>query len=272
MTEPNPNPVDGPVEILIVTYWKDFPWLVYCLRLIQKFCRGFQGVTVVLPRRDLEKMITVVSPHVPSGPLRIVLRTFDEMDGKGMLHHMVMMAKADELLPFGTKYVLTCDADCMFRMPTNPEHYFWNDKPYYIIRSWASLTTEDPRNPGSKVVSDCLQWKGPTDAQVGFDTEIFGMCMNTVVFPIDFFPKYRAHVEKVHHKSFAEVILGGRNEFPQTSMDFTAMGACAHRFMRERWHWFDVERPPYPVDRKQAFWSHGGLTEDARNQIEGLLR
>ncbi len=225
--------------------------------------------TLVVPAKDYDKLLeTLGGSKLP----RVNISPFDEIPGKGMLQHMVMMAEAEKLVPARTKYVLTCDADCMFRMPTTPEHYFCDDKPYCIVRSWASLTTEDPRRPGSKVVSDCMQWKPPTDRQVGFDTPIFGMCMNTIVFPIDFFPAYRAHVESVHRRPFAEFMLDGRNEFPQSNMDFTAMVAYAHRHMHDRFRWFDAESPPYPVDRKQAYWSHGGITPEIREQIESFLK
>lgn len=263
---PNPNPVDGPVEILIVTYSKDMPWLHYCLRSIRRHCAGFQGVTVAHPNHESK----LFGPLVKEFDIR--LHGYDEVPGKGMLGHMVKMAEADLFLPAPTKYVLTCDADCIFRMPTTPEHYFWNDKPYYIIRTWKSLTTENPFSPGSKIVSDCHQWKSPTDRQLGFDTPIFGMCMNTVVFPIDFYDKYRARIERVHHRKFESFMLDGRNEFPQSNMDFTAMGAFAHRYMHDRWHWFDVEHPPYPIDRKKAYHSHSGFTPAILEEIEGLIR
>lgn len=265
MREPNPNPVDGPTELLIVTHYKDFAWLVYALRCAQKYLRGFQGITVAFPLHEEERFRPLLDQF------NVRLFPYPEIPGKGMLQHMVMMASADQFLPSTTKYVLTCDADCMFRMPTTPEHYFWNDKPYCIIRSWASLTTEDPRNPGSKVVSDCLMWKAPTDRQLGFDTPIFGMCMNTIVFPIDFFSKYRQHIESVHKRDFQSFMLDGQNAWPQSNMDFTAMVAYAHRYMNERFHWFDVERPPYPEDRKKAYWSHGGLLPDIVREIEGFL-
>jgi hypothetical protein len=95
--------------------------------------------------------------------------------------------------------------------------------------------------------------------------------MNTIVFPIDFFPSYRAHVELVHSRPFEEFMLDGRNEFPQSNMDFTAMVAYAHRYMHDRFRWFDVESPPYPEDRKKAFWSHGGLTPEIKSEIESML-
>lgn len=262
----NPNPVDGPLEILIVTYVKDIGWLEFCLRSIEKFCRGFARVIVAHPVHQSEPFGLLAKRF------NIHLHPYREVPHKGMLQHMVKMSEAEKIVLPSTKYVLTCDADCIFRMETTPEHYFWDDKPYYIYRTWASLTTEDPRNPGSKVVSDCAQWKGPTDRQLGFDSEIYGMCMNTVVFPVEFYPKYRAHIETVHHRSFAQFMLDGRNEFPQSNMDFTAMGAFAWHRMRERWHWFNVETPPYPEDRKRAYWSHGGITPEIRDEIEGVLK
>jgi len=265
MTEPNPNPVDGPVEVLIVTHAKDFDWLVMALKCAQRHLRGFQGITVVYPHHQRENFAPLLDQF------DVKLHGFDEIPGKGFLQHEIMLASGDLFLPTTTKYVLTCDADCMFRMPTTPEHYFWNNKPYCIVRSWESLTTEDPQRPGSKVVSDCLMWRDPTNHQLGFSTPIFGMCMNTVVFPMDLFPKYRAHIAKVHPEGFERFMLSGRNEWPQDRMDFTAMVSYAYKHMPERFHWFDTEKPPYPVDRKRAYWSHGGIHEDIRKEIEGFL-
>jgi hypothetical protein len=287
MTNDAMTTVDGPVEILIVTYGtptvrcsgkvvSDFDWLVYCLRSIQKFCRGFSGVTVAVPEHERAGLDAVLK-CVPDAPLRIQVRTFDEPRGKGMLNHMAMMASADQLVPEGTKYVLHMDADGVFTMPTTPEHYFISGPrgrplPYYLVRTWDSLTTEDPRNPGSKCVSDCAQWREPTEAQLGFTTEFYTMCMNTNVFPIEFYEAYRGHIERQQHQPFLKYMLSGRNEFPQDRMDHTAMGAWAHKYMRERFEWIDVEAQAYPADRKLAFWSHGGITPEIQAQIEEILK
>lgn len=273
MTDPNPNPVDGPVEILIVTYWKDFPWLHYALRSIRKYLTGFQGVTVACPTKDramFESLWTEFDFTLEHRKIRLYF--YDEIPGKGMLQHMVKMAEADLIVPPGTKYVLHCDADCIFKMPTTPEHYFWNDKPYYLIRSWSSLGYPDPRHPVSRTISDCAQWKAATDTQLGWDTEWYTMCMNTAVMPIEFYKPYREHIAGVHKRPFEDHMLAGRNEFPQTSQDWCAMGAWANRFMYDRFTWFRVDGDlPYPVDRKKAFWSHGGITLEIRAEIEGIL-
>ncbi len=262
----NAEPVDGPVEVLIVTYRKDFEWLSYALRSIAKYLRGFQGVTVAHPRAD-SKLFNKLPEQYD-----VRLHAYDEVPGKGMIQHMAMMALADTFLPAQTKYVLHTDADCIFKMPTTPEDYFYDNKPYYLIRSWESLVSDDPKHPGRKVISDCAQWKTPTDMQLGFPSEWYTMCMNTAVMPIDFYAQYRAHIEGVHKTSFFEYMVSGKSTFPQTRMDWTAMGAYAHKFMRDRFRWFNVGTKVYPADRKRAFWSHGGVTDELRPQVEELLR
>lgn len=269
MDQPNPNPVDGPTEILIVTYYKDFPWLAYALKCIRHHCRGFAGLTLAVPKKDADSFWRLCAPH---GIAPLSVHYYDEVPGKGMLQHMVKMAEADLIVPPATKYVLHMDADCMFRMPTTPEHYFWNDKPYYLIRTWESLSSPDPRDPTRKIVSDCAMWKPATDTQLGFDTPYYAMCVNVAALPIEFYPAYRAHIERAHRRPFADHMLAGRNEWPQSSMDWTAMGAWAQKFMPERFTWFDVfGGGDYPVDRHKAFWSHGGITPEIRAEIEGFL-
>src|SRR6185503_7360385 len=170
MTDPNPNPVDGPTEILIATFGtptkrcsgavvSDLDWLRYCLRAIRKFCTGFQGVTVVHPAHETQ----MFEPLRDELDIRLSAQT--EQPGKGFLHHMIAMASADQIVPPSTKYVLHCDADCIFNMATTPENFFWGDKPYYIVRSWESLV-----NPVNRVISDCAQWREPTEVQLGMAT------------------------------------------------------------------------------------------------------
>lgn len=262
----NLQPVDGPVEILIVTYSKDFQWLHYALNSIKKFLTGFQGVTIAHPSQETE-LFKSLHNHFD-----VRLHGYQEEQGRGMIQHMAKMAEADLIVPAGTKYVLHSDSDCIFKMPTTPEDYFYQNKPYYLIRPWDSLTQEDPRNPGTKVISDCLQWRVHTEFQLGFPSPWYTMCMNTVVLPVSFYKPYRDHIAKIHRKPFMDYMLAGRNEFPQSRMDHTAMGCYAFHHMNDSFHWFDVTSGAYPADRKRAFWSHGGVTKDIQAQLEEMLK
>lgn len=265
MFDANPNKLDGPTEVLIRSHHKDFEWLVYALRSIAKYFTGFQGTTIVYPNCETEQF----KPLLDQFDVR--LHGFDQAEGKGHLHGMVMMASADQFLPSGTKYVLTTDSDGIFKMPCAPEHFAHADKPYWIARSWESLATDDPGNPGRKIISDNAQWRGVTAEQLGFDPELFTMCVNAQLMPLDILPSYRQHLERLHRKPFVQYMTEGRNEFPPTRVDFNALGAFFHKHHRERFHWFDVMHPPFPGDRKKSYWSWGGISLAIREEIEKLI-
>lgn len=262
----NQNPVPGPVEILIVTHAKDFGWLAWGLRCARKYLSGFQGITVAYPRVQHSTFAFIKEAF------GVHLHPYDEIEGKGMLHHMVKMAEAEQVVPPETKYVMHFDADCIYHMPTTPEDYFYNDKPVYLVRTWDSLTTEDPNKPGTKVVSDCLQWKEPTTKQLGFETEFYSMCRHPTVLPVSFYKPYREFIAKLHRAPYADYMLSGRNDFPQDRMDWTAMGGYARRFMADQFHWTQIGVDETPKDRCKQFWSHGGILADIQRTIEGYLR
>lgn len=265
MIDANPNKLDGPTEVLIISCHRDFNWLVLALRCALKHLSGFQGITVAHPNAEADRF----RPLLDQFPVRLF--GYNEFEGKGHIQHMAMMASADTFLPAGTKYMLTTDSDGMFHTPSTPEHFVWNDKPYWIVRSWESLITEDPTNPGSKVISDNMGWRGPTAAQLGFDPPVFSMCMNVQLIPLDLLASYRRHIELVHKQDFLTYMVSGRNEFPPDRMDFTAMGAFFYKFHHDRFHWFNVSTPPYPKDRKRAYWSWGGITPEIQKEIESYL-
>lgn len=253
----------GQVHILIVTYWKDRPWLEYCLKALKKFCTGFTGTTIAIPRKDFAAFASLKHDY------GVTLQIYEEVRGKGMVQHMAKMAEADKLVPEGTDYVCHLDADCIYHTPTTPADYFTDGKPDYLIRSWESLT-----DPQSKVISDCAQWFAPTASQLGFKPAIYGMCRHPSVFPVGFYKPYRDHISKVHGMPFDVYMVAGKNEFPQDRMDWTAMSAFAYATMRDHFHWIDIgaQGAVVPKDRQRTFWSHAGVQDDTRKEMEGFLK
>lgn len=264
--ERNPNPVNGPVEIMIVTYAKDLPWLRNTLHAMRKFCDGFQGITVVFPRHETAEFRDLTSAY------GVRLFPFDQDTRKGFLHHMVMMASADLIVPGATRWVMHCDSDGIWHTPTTPENYFLEDKPVYLVRTWESLGRTDAEKPGGKVVSDCAQWYDPTEQQLGIAPRMYTMCRHPTVFPMHFYKRYRDRVAAIHPEGFEKYMLSGRNEFPQDRMDFTAMGAFAFEFMHDEFRWINVEAEPYPLDRQKTYWSRGGITPVIAQEIAGFMK
>lgn len=272
----NATPMSGPVEILIVTYAKDFPWLEYALKCISKHATGFQGVTIAIPVHELSifahAMTQFALPMRENGRCFFLLHTYEEVAGKGFLQHEQKMAEAEKIVPHGTKFVMHMDADCMMKMSNEPRDYFLNDRPIYIWRTWDSLSSPDPHDPTKKVVSDCIMWREPTAKQVGFRSDAYTMCRHPTVFPIGFYQRYRAHVSDHHRMPFEEYMLSGdRNSHPQDRMDFTAMGQFAYEFMRNDFHWINCAKEEYPADRMKAYHSHSGFNPKVIGEIESFL-
>ena len=265
---PQEVPKDLKVQIMISTYKKDLPWLKYCLKALKKYAHGFSGVTVVVPHKGNEVFLKVLK----EGPKGTVIRTFDEVKDKGMLHHMVTIFEAEKYVPKGTTHVMHLDPDCIYHTHTTPLDYFSDGKPHYVVRTYDSLKNSDG------VVSDCMQWRDVVAKALGRHPEWYTMCRHPTVFPIDLYPLLREHVAKVTGTPCDQFILSQKNEFPQTFAEFPTMGAWAMQEKPAWFFWIDASNGLAPRDRHKAYWSHGGLKQKmpsgktAKEEIEVFLK
>lgn len=252
-------PVSG-VHVLIVTYQKDYPWFELCIRCANKHLKGFSGITVAVPNADKQLFRQLSMKY------NFRLYGYDEVPGKGMLQHMAVMAMADIVVPKKTKFVAHIDSDTMFKMETTPAHYFDNGKPRQMIRTYASLV--DDRG----VISDCAQWRPIVEEQIAIPATHFTMCAFPFIYPIELYPAYRARIEYVHKKPMLDYMLEGRNQFPQTRVDFQAMGMFGYATMNDKFSWLDIGVNPPIADRHKSYWSHAGVSAETRQEIEGFLK
>lgn len=273
----------GKCEIFIVTYGlptkrvsgqivSDFDWLTWCLRCIRRHCTGFTGVTLAIPDRDAKLLAPIANEHAQAkGGIPLKIKMFHEKVGKGFLMHEVVMASADDFVPKDTTHVLHVDADCMFKEAVTPAEYIHGDKPVYVWRSYDSLAE---MRDGQRVVSDCAQWRAPTEAQLGFAVNEYTMLRHPTAFPLTFYKDYRFYLEKLHKQPFMDYMLAGRNDFPANRMDFTAMGAWAHARMRDSFEWIDISGGNHlaPKDKLKAYWSHSPITDHIKSEIETYLK
>lgn len=253
------SPACPPTQIFLVTYHKDIPWLEFCLRSVKKFCTGFTGLTLVVPNAEM----SLFKRFKDEG---ISLKGFDERPGKGMLHHMAIECMADQFVPPGTECVLHLDADTIFNGPTDASQFFRDGKPIYVWRTYDSLY-----DPQRKVNSDCVIWKERTEKALGFQTNVYGMCVMPCINSLKLFPEFRAWIEEQHKMSFVDWFCSGPNAFPQDVSEYAALGAFAKELMPDLYHWLDCAKEPVPKENSFHFHSHSGLTPQIKQQIEGWL-
>lgn len=230
------------VEIFIVTYWKDNEWLAWCLKSIKKFATGFSGVTVVAPYRDKD----VIDPRCME--YGATVKHFNEVEGKGMLHHMAINCMADQFVH--SDFALHMDADCIFIEPVTPEDYFHDGKPILLKQEYDYFRISHP---------GIYYWKECTERAIKQPVHFETMRRHPAVHPMETYVATRVTVEKAQSRPFIEWAVAGHNEFPQPWSEFNLLGAVAHAQLGTAYHWIDVGKQPWPQDKMCWSWSHGGL-------------
>ena len=230
-------------EIFIVTYKKDAIWLKHCLRSIKKFASGFSGTTVVCPTRDITD-IEPVCGHLPG----TTIKTFDEVEGKGMLHHMAIKCMADQFCD--AQYILHTDSDCIFIEPVTPADYFVDGKPVLLKEHFDRFREKH---------AGVLKWKVCAEDALGFEVTHETMRRHPAVHPRWLYPLVRTRVENVHKRPFLDYVLSKQNAYPQTFTEFPTLGGFALAMHPDKYHWIDTGEVLPPKDKLAQFWSHGGL-------------
>lgn len=254
--EPGKKIAPPRTEILIVTFARDIPFLKFCLRSLEKNAAGFAGITVVVPRHEKGQY-----DWVRRG---VRVEYFDEVAGKGMLHHEVQICRADEWCP-NAEFICHIDADVMAFRRWTPDDLFVDGRAK-MVREHFDLI----KNPNRHI------WRKTVKAALGFEPEYETMVCKPQVYPRQLYAQTRFLVEEHTGKKFDEYVLSCQNEFPQGFAEFVTLGAVGIRDMAGCFEFVDYDHAAearavgqspesfqyaYRRDRDflTEFWSHGGI-------------
>lgn len=257
----------GSVAILIVSYAKDMEFLRYCLKSIAQNCTGFQEVVVAVPSHERGQYDWVRKARVVY---------FDEVLGKGMLSHMAMKCRADELCPHAD-FIWHLDADCVVWSKVTPADLFKDGRPVLLRERYADL-----RNANRRV------WQKNVEKAVGFVPEYETMVRQGALHMREVYVVTRSTVETHTGKSFWDHVHAGQNAFPQQFCEFCSLGAIAIRDFRNAYEMVDYDwqkdarecglskdtQFQYIYRRERDHlaetWSHGGIGK-YKSDIEAWL-
>jgi len=254
--------VEKKTRLFIVTYAKDFVYLEYCLRSIQKFATGFVGTTILVPTKDVPALRIIINN---SGIKNVIVKSGYEWAKKGMLWHLVQKCRADEWCP-DADYIAHFDADCVFTSPVTPETFFKDGKPLLRYEPFATLSLRQP---------NILNWKAAAERCLPFTVNNEGMRGHPEVYHRTLYAKTRELVEQKTKLPFNDFVKSTRNEFPQEFCEFVTLSAVAQELFKDNYFFVDLskepnpDKSPYPVCQ---FWSHGEITKPQTIWIDGKTK
>lgn len=235
-------------SIFIRSYRGDRFWLDYCLRSLQKFATGFKETVVVLPKGD--------EPHFQTTDFRGArVIWWDDLPGDGYMGQQHCKMHADTMLD--SDFVFFVDSDCFAEGPIRPEDYRLDTKPVQLLRNWQD-------------VGDARMWLPVTERVLGYTPMFEHMAMFPLLYRTDTIARARSYIESTQKKSLGSYIQSvSMREFSE----FNALGAYACRYEPQHYDWRLANPGTDGVPRtvKQR-WSWGGLTDEARNEMEAFLR
>jgi hypothetical protein len=264
-------------HILYVTFARDFQWTKYSLESIKKYCKGFSGVTIVVPDRDVGLFLPLEGYSTPECP--VLIKNFLEYPEKGFVHHLAMKCYADVFCP-KADFILHMDPDCLFHEPTTPEDYFVDGHPVLVIEPYELLKKYFPGR---------YNWKRVTEEALKFDCPYETMCRHPAVHYNALYPLMRQWIEATHQTPFYDFVIKQKNSFPQGFGEFNTLGAFACRFMKGAYELIDcgparearlpelIAKPElkigHPNEKITQMWSYTGVNSpENQEKIQRILR
>lgn len=247
-------------DLFICTYRRDFQYLRYCLRSIEKFARGFGSVVIGVPGQDFDLATALIAPGSEDGKVPISVRTGDEWPGKGFLWHESQIMRSPEWCP-QADYIAHMDADCVFTEPVKPEDYFVEGKPVLVYAPYAWLVPQQ---------ENLINWKVATQNALGFPVEHEFMRRHPAVHLVKTYIKSQLCITDHHRRPMDDYIREQKDSFPQTFAEFNTLGAVAWKFFHDDYHWINQEKEPLPHSKLYQCWSHRAPTEQDMTLFKDL--
>ena len=248
--------------IFIRSFYKDAPWLSYCLRSIRKYVTGFEYTIVVIPSRDSHIFTPMKSQY------NIRLYEYSVHPNKPMLSSEVQLCHADSICA-DVDAVCTLDSDCVFMAPSLPGDYLVGGKPVLLGQRYDKITEAN------------RIWQSRVETALGFKP-LCEFMRHPTIFLRSTFKPFREAVEKHTSQPFANYVLSGPDKFPQTFAELSSLGAFAALTFPENYFAFDLhaglEIPKADSGelitawKLRQFYSHGGVTESIRKELEEICK
>lgn len=228
--------------IFIRSYSKDFLWLDFCLRSIEKYCSGFEEVVLVVPKGHSRRL----NPDTAARATRVVT-----VKGRGRGYLCQQITKINAHKYTGCEQILFVDSDCIFFAAATPDDFMKDGKPHLLKTPYDAFdATESVRD-----------WQGVTKHFIGGDVShewmrrLPLMHKRSVLADIEW--RYPDLARRVHsHGKFSEFNFIG--EFVSRN--------CPNEYTIE-----DTTESELPGKVAHQYWSWGGMSMGLQQKLECVV-
>ena len=228
-------------SIFIRSYAKDFHWLAYCLRSIQKFATGFSEIVIACPESDAPLLSHLTEERVipvHNGPPFYLQQQVDKL--KADLH-----TRAD--------YIVHVDSDMIFTRPVSPADYMRDGNPIWVVTPFM----DKEMRAWMHVMVKCFHKMPPY--------EFMRKC--SIIAPGWIYEEFRKFIQEYHGISMEAYVMNQPgNEFSE----YNCLGFFAWLNFKDKFYWHDTEKEGADWPFKQ-YWSYSGMTPGERQEIENYL-
>ena len=261
---------ENDITVVYKTYKNDLTWIRYSLLSLKKFVTGIDEIIIYCHDVCCGELYEIINQI--NLECRIIPVSYDY---HGYMKQMVV--KANCFRDVKTKYISIFDSDNIFNVEFNIKDlietsgkitwYYWNNLPENSEvsvwkRSYESMTkTKQNVHYMSNGFPFLFTRQSLSDASSKFH-EMHGVDYNT--FCRNGCVKYKIRSQ--------EPISGSKGRFLDLAKifeEFEWLGYYCHHFS-EDYIFIPVEFRNKP-NKLIQYWSHGGITNDIKNQIENIL-
>lgn len=225
---------DGPVvDIFIKTHAKDYDWLHWCLKSIERFCQGFRNVVIVSP------------DPAPGFAMKDVTWIAGSENSPGYLAQQARKLHADQ--DTNADYILFMDSDCVFTKPVTPQDFIRDGKPIWL------------KTPFGNARDDQQVWKPVMAKFLGKESQHEFMRRHPFILPRWAFTELRNFCRYKHGMELSDYVMAQAAPGQMlTFSEWNCAGFFLHEFHHDKVAWIDTTTDEVPEAVVWQGFTHAG--------------
>jgi hypothetical protein len=248
------------IDIFIKTYHKDFVWLYYCIKSINKYARNFRRIIVVSDNdgNEIPEIIRNIMPlqvfytdlpeHIP----RNIYQSLGYLWQQVVKMQWADYTDADAALVIDSDELL-CEELSSADLLNNDGNFYW------FYRDW-------------ETVGDAICWKKPTSQVLKIEPRYEAMCISGFVFEKNTTKRLIEYIKKLHNvETLLEIFDNNVNMFSE----FNTYGTFIDLIDTDN----KIYTKKINIDNYNEYynskfiksWSWGGLKEDDKSNRERII-